>query len=224
MTQSLNPVSNNHCVCFIGPRFEQALQQNILTNIHRDDYLLLGEEDAALEQGAHTVLQEYQSFTDLVNSKDRSISCIDWHPTLRGVVGISCSQRFAFDERVERGFSVRSKQSLVIIWSFHDPIHPQLILEAPEDVQCFRFNPTFPNIVVGGCLNGQIVLWDLTEHQDKLKSTRKADNDNQNSSSEEGKERQVETPVIKFSVVSSIEASHRASITDLQWLPQHFEV
>ncbi|KAK6099299.1 hypothetical protein MT418_000733 [Batrachochytrium dendrobatidis] len=207
----------------VAVRFEHALQQNSIVNIFENNYSCLGEEDMTLDQGIHTVLQEYQSFTDLVNSKDRCISCIDWHPQQKGVLAISCTQRMSYEEKIERGSSVKSKQSLIIIWSFHDPIHPQLILEAPEDVHAFRFNPVDPNIVVAGCTSGQIVLWDVSEYQDKLKSTRKAENDSIGIS-DEGKDKHVETPVVKYSVVSSIEASHRACVTDIHWLSTHFEL
>lgn len=113
-------------------------------DIFQDDYQELGEEDATLEQGPHTTLQEYQSFTDLKHSKDRSIACVDWHPNIRGslaispvffavklkgilgVVAVSCTERIAFDERVERGLLLRSRRSLILVWSFHDPIHPQV--------------------------------------------------------------------------------------------------
>lgn len=105
-------------------RFEQALQQNEIVDLFRDDYKLLGDEDVAVGQGAHTVLQEFQSFTDLRHSKDKSISCVDWHPNIKGVVAISCTQRMTYDERVETGHNVESRQSLILIWSFNDPIHP----------------------------------------------------------------------------------------------------
>lgn len=29
-------------------------------------------------------IQEYQSFTDLQFSKEKSITCIQWHPTIKG--------------------------------------------------------------------------------------------------------------------------------------------
>ncbi|KAJ3195007.1 WD repeat-containing protein 63, partial [Irineochytrium annulatum] len=157
----------------VSSRFEKALQQNAIIDIFVDDYQALGDEDLTLEQGSHTYLQEYQSFTDLMHSKDKSISCVDWHPTQRGVVAVSCVQRCTFDERIENGHSFRSKQSLILIWSFHDPIHPQLILEAPDDINCFQFNPSDPNIIAGGCMDGQVVVWDISEYQDKLKSNRK---------------------------------------------------
>ena len=48
----------------------------------------------------------------------------------------------------------------------------QLLLEAPDDIMSFRFSPTDPNIIVGGCLNGQVVLWDISQHADRLKAQR----------------------------------------------------
>ncbi|KAI9089425.1 WD40-repeat-containing domain protein [Phlyctochytrium arcticum] len=222
----------------VAIRFEKALQQNSIVDIFEDDYAALGEEDVALEQGSQTHLQEYQSFTDLKHSKDRSISCTDWHPTIKGkcVVAISCTERMSFDERVERGLFFRSRRALILVWSFHDPIHPQLILEAPEDVLSFQFNPNDPNIIAGGCINGQVVLWDISEHHDKLKISRKTANTDptqqqqpppeqqQQEKDTSGTEKVTETMVVHWVAVSSIEASHRSGITDVQWLPRNMEL
>ncbi|KAJ3118520.1 WD repeat-containing protein 63 [Phlyctochytrium bullatum] len=151
-------------------QFEKALQQNCIMNIFSDDFITLGEEDVALEQGSHTTLQEYQSFTDLKHSKDKSISCVDWHPTQKD-----------------------------------------------------------PNIIAGGCVNGQILLWDISEYQDKLKSSKKpktADGRSQKVSGGERGDRNVDAsiPVVKSIASSSIEFSHRMLITDIQWLPRNLEL
>lgn len=38
----------------------------------------------------------------------------------------------------------------------------QLLLEAPEDILAFEFCPSDPNIIAGGCINGQVLtLTDL---------------------------------------------------------------
>ncbi|RKO93616.1 WD40-repeat-containing domain protein, partial [Blyttiomyces helicus] len=209
-------------------RFEKALQQNGIMDIFRDDYRELGDEDVALEQGVHAYLQEYQSFTDLKHSKDKSISCVDWHPVQRGVVAISCARRVTFDDRVELGDNGQHQHSSILIWSFHDPIHPQLILHAPDDIMCLQFDPRDPNIIAGGCINGQIVLWDIAEYQDKLKSSRKTSTGGQNTGDEatggDTTERVTETPALKWLAVSSIEFGHRAAVTDIQWLPSHIEL
>ena len=67
-------------------KFEEYLQLNEVMDIFKNDYQMLGDEELPLEQSSHAVLQEYQSFTDLINSKDKCISCIDWHPTLKGII------------------------------------------------------------------------------------------------------------------------------------------
>ncbi|KAI8817694.1 WD40-repeat-containing domain protein [Fimicolochytrium jonesii] len=219
-------------------RFEKALQQNSTLDIFEDDYQNLGEADVALEQGAHSSLQEYQSFTDLQHSKDKCISGVDWHPHIKGVVAVSCAERLAFAERVERGLFQRSRKALILVWSFNDPIHPQLILEAPDDIQCFQFNPHDSNLIVGGCINGQVILWDITEYQDKLKNTRKSSREDvaqgQTSTSGtdplfdgvggEDKDKATGPPVVQCVAVSSIEFSHRGIVTDIQWLPKNVEL
>ena len=32
------------------------------------------------------------------------------------------------------------------------------MLESPDDIFCFQFCPTDPNIIAGGCINGQVYL------------------------------------------------------------------
>lgn len=32
------------------------------------------------------------------------------------------------------------------------------MLDCPEDVYCFQFSPSDPNIIVGGCINGQVLI------------------------------------------------------------------
>jgi dynein intermediate chain 3, axonemal len=108
---------------------ERAIQQNEIVDIFCDDYLGMGEDEPILDRGHHTMLQEYQSFTDLKNSKNHCISCIDWHPTQKGIVAVSCISRYSYEDRVDMGCNIRPKASLILVWSFQDPIHPQVLVE-----------------------------------------------------------------------------------------------
>lgn len=184
--------------------FSKALIENTLIDYFQNDFDCFGEEDTAFVQGTNTSLQEYQSFTDLLYSKDKTISCACWHPTQRGVLAVSCVQRSTLDERLGHGFSIKSKQSLILIWSFYDPIHPQLILESSDDVMSFAFHPQL-NLIVGGCINGQIVLWDISDFQDKMNNETKKE------------EKTAVIDFIRVCAVSCIEYSHRAAITDVRW-------
>ena len=38
----------------------------------------------------------------------------------------------------------------------------QLLLECPDDIFAFEFCPSDPNIIVGGCVNGQVRTFDST--------------------------------------------------------------
>jgi WD40 repeat protein len=140
----------------VTPRVELCLQQNEIIDIFPDDYMQLAEDDGIVADKSDTNLKEYQSFTDLKFSKDKVVTCIDWHPTIKGIIAVSCGEPYCLNERIELSFKLMHSNSLVIIWSFTDPIHPQLFLEAPEDILCFKFNPSNPNLIAGGCINGQV--------------------------------------------------------------------
>eukprot|EP01135_Chromosphaera_perkinsii_P005184 Nk52_evm2s322 gene=Nk52_evmTU2s322 len=206
--------------------FEKALQQNETMDIIRDDFMDLAKEDAALGLKTDNYMKEYQSFTDLRFSKDKSITCIDWHPSLFGIVAISCADKLCFDEKVAKSSKVTSCSSIILIWSFADPIHPQLILEAPDDIYSFKFNPCNPNMIAGGCTNGQVILWDISEYEDRLLNKPSANvnlMDGENSGDQQ-EVKEVKSPIVRYTVVSSIESSHKCTIADLQWIPSHLEI
>ncbi|KAG8132597.1 hypothetical protein E2320_010439 [Naja naja] len=75
----------------------------------------------------------------------------------------------------ESGFAGKSDVTMKEYQSFTDLHYLKdrtLMLECPEDVYCFEFSPNDPNIIVGGCLNGQVVLWDISEYEERLKSAK----------------------------------------------------
>ena len=54
---------------------------------------------------------------------------------------------------------------MIVLWDQEDQhsIEPVLILLSPLEIMCFQFNPKDPNIIVGGAINGQIIMWDLKQ-------------------------------------------------------------
>ncbi|KAL7863998.1 hypothetical protein AOLI_G00154180 [Acnodon oligacanthus] len=211
----------------VTARFELAIQQNVIMDVFVDDWWALGEEDAMFGRKAETHLKEYQSFTDLHYSKEKTISYISWYPTISGVIAVSVTERLSFEERIDRSTNLLLNPPLILFWSFSDPINPQLLLECPDDVFCFEFCPSDPNVIVGGCMNGQVVLWDISGHVERLQGTRAGvggkNISNINTLSFEGKQ-EKDTPVVRYCAVSGIDSGHRAPITDIQWLPDGFEV
>jgi WD40 repeat protein len=42
------------------------------------------------------------------------------------------------------------------------------LLETPIEVTTIEFHPENSNILIGGCLNGQIVVWDITSTDHRI--------------------------------------------------------
>lgn len=80
---------------------------------------------------------------------------------VQGVVALSLTSRATFAERVAT-FG-RPTPHAVLVWNFRDLIHPYMVLESPHEVTAFDFNPQYMEVVVGGCANGQVIMWELTE-------------------------------------------------------------
>ncbi|KTG41443.1 hypothetical protein cypCar_00046956, partial [Cyprinus carpio] len=128
------------------------------------------------------------------------------------------TERLSLEERIDNSTKLLLNPSYILFWNFTDPINPQLQLECPDDVLCFQFCPSDPNIIAGGCMNGQVVLWDISAHVEKLQDTRSGGKNISNKL-----DKNNVTPVVRYCAVSGIENGHKAPITDIQWLPETFE-
>ena len=97
-----------------------------------------------------------------------SLAAIDWHPKRQGMLAVSPVRNLTFDERTN--LSGRPFTSYILLWYFVDLIHPQLMLESPHEMLCFRFNrcPGQHGLVAAGCVNGQVLLFDTAEAMVRL--------------------------------------------------------
>nr|XP_021508824.1 WD repeat-containing protein 63 [Meriones unguiculatus] len=105
---------------------------------------------------------------------------------------------------------------------------PWLMLESPDDIFCFEFCPSDPNIIAGGCINGQIVLWDITAHVDNIENIKSGGSRTKKPTLKPmfllEPDSNKEAMYIRHCAVSSIENGHRKVITDIHWLPDSFEI
>ncbi|KAI4580533.1 hypothetical protein MJT46_019302, partial [Ovis ammon polii x Ovis aries] len=218
LTEFLNSVSTS---------VEIALQQNEIMNTFIHDWKCLAEEESTFGDKTDTHLKEYQSFTDLHSLTEKMITCVSWHPVIYGLIAVSVAVRLSFEERVHFSGKLLLQPSLILFWSFSDPIHPQLMLESPDDIFCFQFCPTDPNIIAGGCINGQVVMWDITAHADRIENIKAGGSRSKKVTLKPmfllEPENNKEAMYIRHCAVSSIESGHRKVITDIHWLPDTFE-
>ncbi|NXG88526.1 WDR63 protein, partial [Stercorarius parasiticus] len=225
-------------------RMEIALQQNEIMNAFFDDWKALAEDESSSGGKPDVYLKAYQSFTDLLYLKDRTISCVCWHPTIYGIIAVSARDQLYYEEQVNLSDKSLLQKSIILFWSFFDPIHPQLMLECPEDIYCFQFSPSDPNIIAGGCINGQVVLWDISQHEKKLQNAKTDDdatkmtavntvnasilnvlqyNCMSGPSLMQVQDSSTEPPLVRYCAVSSIQCSHKTPVTDIYWLPDYSE-
>ncbi|NXE89341.1 WDR63 protein, partial [Menura novaehollandiae] len=224
-------------------RMEIALQQNEIMNVFLDDWKALGEDETSSGGKPDVYLKAYQSFTDVQYLKNRTISCLRWHPTVHGIIAVSAREQISYEEQVNFSNKSLLHQSVILFWSFFDPICPQLMLKAPEDIYCFQFSPSDPNIIAGGCVNGQVLLWNISQHEEKLKNAKPVADEIIDSPEGEARAAEAEVteiipgvpsllqaqqsstepPLVTHCAVSSILYSHKKPVTDIHWLPGHFE-
>ncbi|XP_059839705.1 dynein axonemal intermediate chain 3 isoform X2 [Hypanus sabinus] len=225
--QLLKSEALNNFINSVASRFELALQQNEIMDVFYDDWKGLSEEDSTFGGKADGHLKEYQSFTDLQKSQGRRISSIEWHPAILGLVAVSVVDIITLEDRIKSINRTVRSHSYVLFWNFSDPIHPQIMLEAPDEIYCFQFCPTDTNIVAGGCRNGQVVLWDISEFAERLRGylpNAKPETHKSNLLPELDPASHCEVPIARHCAVSSIENGHKSLITDLCWLPDHFQL
>ncbi|MED6277784.1 hypothetical protein CHARACLAT_017031, partial [Characodon lateralis] len=222
----LQDESLKNCCATQTPRILHALQQEEIMNVFIDDWKALGTGLEAGEWSGQVSdsLVLHQIFTNQKYSKDKKISCLNWHPTIYGVIAVALIKKK--EEQTEESSLLVPRPAFIVFYSFSDSSNPQLLLECPDDILAFEFSPSNPNIIVGGCVNGQVLLWDISVHVTYLqaahpgikKAVTNPDTFDLNDNGEN------KTPVVRFSAVSALETSHKAPITDVQWLPQTFEV
>ncbi|CUG91928.1 Hypothetical protein, putative [Bodo saltans] len=222
------------------PRMLHHLLQSSSVPVFEDDYLSLTEEDQFVGSRDDNFLQEKGNFLH-ATCKGRHVTCVDWRGSKArdDVICVTTIAPVSLVERVELQKEVET--GIALVWDFIDPMHPRFILEAPHEVVVIKFNPSRPNIVVGGCTNGQVVMWDLNRSKN-VNSQTKSLKQRLAPSHNEAEVKEVPPmpePVKGHSVdadgdvlisrlqpvmVSRVEHSHKRSVHDLCWLPDNTEL
>ncbi|NWT68187.1 WDR63 protein, partial [Prunella himalayana] len=238
IAESLASEALKNFLTAVHVRVEIALQQNEIMNVFFDDWKALAEDQE--ESKPDVYLKEYQLFTDEQYLKNRTISCIRWHPTIYGIIAVSAREQPSYEEEVNLSNKSPLHQSVILLWSLFEPLCLQLVLQAPEDICCFQFSSSDPNIIAGGCVDGQVVLWDISKHEEKLESTKPVADEVIDSSEGEPRAAVVtevtpglmvgyvqqgstEPPLVRHCAASSTPYCHTKPATDVHWLPYNIE-
>ncbi|KYN37163.1 WD repeat-containing protein 63 [Trachymyrmex septentrionalis] len=208
------------------------LLMNSMWDIYANDYANLVRSEKDTQIPLPIGYEEHQSYYDGKLIVDKVINDLCWHPFWTGTV-IATYTHHAKGEHLigpktyDEVFLACEGNNKVLIWSFDDCLSPKLILECPREVTSVSVCPIDSNIIIGGCINGQIAIWHIP-----------------------GKIEQVETVVtqtsaqVKYSIamkslmtwmrettslisptaMSALKYSQKAGIIQIIWVPSHHKV
>ena len=90
---------------------------------------------------------------------------------------MSMIEYLKFSERA--AITGKSFDSNVLIMNFSDShiITLSHVLETPIEISTIEFHPENPNVIIGGCLNGQTIVWDITSTDHRITAGKKSGGD-----------------------------------------------
>lgn len=102
-------------------------------------------------------------------------SCQDKRVSNRAVTSIDWSQKFP--ELLLSSYAGQDNpmsfdpDGAVCVWNMHMPSRPEYTFNCNSAVLAAQFHPTHPNLIVGACQSGQVVVWDTREKSTPVNRT-----------------------------------------------------
>ncbi|XP_076645715.1 dynein axonemal intermediate chain 3 [Halictus rubicundus] len=189
-----------------SPEMIDIVKYNAAVNLHVDDIEDLSRRaEHGVESVTATTLvfRELVSFADANFTGNRAVSDISLRPRSTECVAI------AYVTGSAESRPSRKKRSSVLVWRFDDPLVPSLELRDRREICSISFCPYNDGIVIGGCSNGLVVVWNIGDLIAQ-KKTRFAGSIGDN------------PPVVPVSVVSDERCSHRLAVRRIEWLPAKY--
>ena len=206
---------------------ENALQQNESVDIFNETFRLLGDDDAIGGAQAENELRELKNFADPTYSKFKALSAIDWMPKVNSMVAVSAVRNISFDQRVP--IIGQTHTSYILLWDFRLLVKPLILMQSHHEIFTFRFNRIDQNLVAGGCITGQVVLWETSSAiaAAQKKNNRGSSTSSMGNGSSSGidaeEEELLSMPVVP-KYVSHVDHSHKRCVADLFWLPPNTQI
>lgn len=179
---------------------EELILFNKSVNLYEDDYAELKRISKFKKEDQKVYRQNFNyvcSFIDRITTEDLIIVDSAWNPYVSGIVAVCYNDiSVTFTGHNTRPpsepKSCEDDVCPVLVWSYTSEMHPLLYLECPRPVCALHFSPFHKNLLAGGTINGQVIIWDLT-----------------------GKIEEVETP----DLLTEAQRKHRTNIAELMaWM------
>jgi hypothetical protein len=191
-------------------------------DIFNETFSLLGDDDGAGGAQAENELRELKNFADPTYSKFKALAAIDWVPKVNSMVAVSAVRNISFDQRIP--VLGQTHTSYILLWDFRLLVKPLILMQSHHEIFTFRFNRVDHHLVAGGCITGQVVLWETSS---AIAAAQHKNNRGSSSSMGGGldpeEEELLSMPVApKF--ISHVDHSHKRCVSDLYWLPPNTQI
>ncbi|XP_008208358.1 WD repeat-containing protein 63-like isoform X1 [Nasonia vitripennis] len=160
---------------FIQSRAEQVFKEteaNATWDVYANDYAKLAEAAASAMSESIDELhyKEQQSYYEGKLCGGKVINDLAWHPQWTGLFAAAYTAASKSENLVgpKPPDPDGVRPSHILVWSFDDCLRPKLLLESESQVTSVSFCPRDGSVLVGGCANGQIVVWDITGRIEEL--------------------------------------------------------
>lgn len=146
---------------------EEILMFNSKIDLYENDYSkLVKTERNVFDRSCR--LSVFKSFSEVNVCQNRFVTDCAWNSFMPGIVAVCYSESTLTclvkgEEKRDKVLDAIYGHPSVLIWSYADSIQPLFFLNSPQEVTYLSFSPYRKNILLGGCKNGQIVIWDLEE-------------------------------------------------------------
>jgi dynein intermediate chain 2 len=144
----------------LGDKMELYLRQNNAIDIYENYFS--GKTFTSIDSDPPSA-KTISIFRDPEGLK-RTVSHISWYPDgAHRLAAAYCSLEF---QNSSHGMSLDS-----YIWELENPNKPEQVLKPASPLLCLEYNPKDPHLLVGGCYNGQLALFDTRKGSQSLEVT-----------------------------------------------------
>jgi len=226
------------------PQMIHYLRQTYLCPIFGDDYKRLPEDDTFVASRDDNYLKEQGNYSSGDFSRNKEVTSIDWKHGATGVIAVSLKKSMSLAERFEEQRNV--EKAVSIVWDFKEQMNPQFVLESPAEVLSIKYCPTRPNIIIGACINGQVVIWNTDNVSKEAQGKKRGHGAKLHARRDAGPTDDAEIPPmvervkghtlvksgdhmvsrlapVYSSKVQGQGGGHRRAVHDIQWLPANLE-
>lgn len=204
-------------------RVELVLQQNESVDIFHETFRTMLGDDILDGSVAENELKEIKNFADPSYSKAKALAAIDWVPKRQDMLAVSAVRNLNYDKRST--VSGQSNLSYILLWDFRQLVRPVILMETHSEVFAFRFNPVNPGFVAGGCMSGQVVLWDIGDRLEQNRRRGSTSNKMAKEPSSMAEEADDLHGAPRHPVmVSNVDFSHNKAVADLFWFPPNTQI